>query len=205
MMDSTVVRGPTSEFGNALQYARAHGFHATLHAFSQALSARWQLRKTQHGARIRVRGTVIVRNSGLIELGDRLRFDGRPVPTELTTASGACLSIGEGTYINYGTNIGATREIRIGANCAIGQYCIIMDNDFHTPGKLDVMPGAQPVAIGDGVWLGARVIVLPGTQIGAGSVIGANSVVRGVIPAGVVAAGMPARVLRPVSEVSGNG
>jgi acetyltransferase-like isoleucine patch superfamily enzyme len=52
------------------------------------------------------------------------------------------------------------------------------------------------VEIGDGVWLAARVTVLPGSRIGAGAVIAAGSVVAGDIPAGNVAGGIPARILR---------
>src|SRR5262249_16843342 len=54
----------------------------------------------------------------------------------------------------------------------------------------------RPVEIGADVWIAGRVTVLPGTTIGDGSVITAGSVVSGTIPAGVVAGGVPARVLR---------
>lgn len=53
----------------------------------------------------------------------------------------------------------------------------------------------EPVRIGDDVWIGARVTILPGADIGNGAVIGAGSVVRGKIPPMVVAAGNPARVV----------
>jgi len=54
----------------------------------------------------------------------------------------------------------------------------------------------QPITIGDNVWLGGGVIVCPGVTIGADCVIGAGSVVTRDIPAGVIAVGNPARVLR---------
>jgi acetyltransferase-like isoleucine patch superfamily enzyme len=54
------------------------------------------------------------------------------------------------------------------------------------------------VDIGDDVWLARGVIVLPGSHIGEGSVIAAGTVVRGTIPAWVVAAGSPARVIREI-------
>ena len=55
---------------------------------------------------------------------------------------------------------------------------------------------ANPIRIGDGVWIGGGAIVLAGVTIGDGSVIGAGSVVRHDVPAGVVAAGNPARIIR---------
>jgi len=54
----------------------------------------------------------------------------------------------------------------------------------------------SPIAIGDNVWLGGGAIVLPGVRIGDDSVIGAGAVVTKDVPAGVVAAGNPARVVR---------
>ena len=54
--------------------------------------------------------------------------------------------------------------------------------------------------IGDNVWVGAGAVILPGVTIGEGSVIGAGAVVTQDIPANVVAAGVPCRVLRPITE-----
>ena len=56
---------------------------------------------------------------------------------------------------------------------------------------------ALPVTIGHGVWLGGGAIVCPGVTIGEDTVVGAGSVVTRSLPAGVVAAGNPCRVIRP--------
>jgi maltose O-acetyltransferase len=56
----------------------------------------------------------------------------------------------------------------------------------------------RPVTIGDDVWIGGGAIVCPGVSIGDGAVIGAGAVVTRDIPAGVFAAGNPARVVRPI-------
>lgn len=57
-----------------------------------------------------------------------------------------------------------------------------------------------PVRIGAGAWLGQNVVVLPGADIGRGSIVGANSVVRGVVPDRCVAVGAPARVVRSLDD-----
>lgn len=173
---------------------RNQGARASASKAVQILRGKWYLRKTRSGA-VRVRGKVNVANRGSIRIGDRVRLDGTLIPIELV-ANGGNLTIGDGTYVNYGTNISSTTEVRIGRDCLIGQYSIIMDDDYHALGD-HTKPGRRaPVTIGDRVWLGARVIVLCGTQIGEGAVIGANSVVRGAIPPYTLAAGSPARVIR---------
>ena len=62
--------------------------------------------------------------------------------------------------------------------------------------RRDKWEAAQPIVIGDNVWLGGGVIVCPGVTIGADTVVGAGSVVVRDLPAGVLAVGNPARVVR---------
>jgi maltose O-acetyltransferase len=62
--------------------------------------------------------------------------------------------------------------------------------------RRDKWEAARPIVIGDNVWLGGGVIVCPGVTIGADTVVGAGSVVVRNMPAGVVAVGSPARVVR---------
>lgn len=199
------VGARASGASTAVAFVRTNGLAASASAAMQVLSARWQLRKASAPFGVRVRGRVLVQNRGVVEIGNQVRFEGTTVRIELVALRGGRISVGERTYINYGTNISATKSVRIGNKCAIGQYCIIMDNDYHRVGDLDRMGDPHPVVIGDRVWLGARVIVLPGSTIGDGSVIGANSVVKGDIPAGVIAAGMPARVIRRIEEQAAHG
>ncbi len=162
-----------------------------------ALRAQWQLRACDAvPLTVTLDGRVLVKNLGRIEIGERVRFDARIVPTQLSTEAGGKLSIGERTYLNYGAAIGVQQEVAIGADCLIGQYAIIMDSDYH-----DLLTRAAPgpvarVVIEDHVWLGARVVVLKGVRIGRGSAIGAGSVVTRDIPPGCLAAGVPARVIR---------
>lgn len=173
---------------------RRRGIRESMRVGIQLLRGRWYLRGT--GATVaRVRGKVLVTNRGTMRLGRKLRLDGTLIPIELV-AFGGELSIGDGTYINYGTNISSTCAVSIGRNCLIGQYTIIMDDDYHAEDDHSLPGQRAPVVIEDDVWLGARVIVLRGSKIGHGAVIGANSVVKGEIPPYTLAAGSPARVIR---------
>lgn len=116
-----------------------------------------------------------------------------------TLGEGASLEIGPGCGFS-GTAIGAARSIAIGARVLAGVNTMITDTDWHPVDPVRRARGdagdVAPVVIGDDVWLGANVLVLKGARIGAGTTIAANSVVTGEIPAGVLAAGVPARVVR---------
>lgn len=114
---------------------------------------------------------------------------------------GQYIHIGEGTFINYDCILLDVAEIRIGAKCQIAPRVSILTATHPVePGpRAAGWESGEPITIGDNVWLGAGVIVLPGVGIGDDSVIGAGSVVTRDIPAGVVAVGNPARVVRTVS------
>jgi acetyltransferase-like isoleucine patch superfamily enzyme len=95
----------------------------------------------------------------------------------------------------------AADEIVIGDNVLCGSNVTIVDADWHgldPAARLGGTGKTAPVHIEDDVFLGLGVIVLKGVTIGRGSVVGAGSVVTQSIPAGCVAAGNPARVIRPV-------
>lgn len=161
------------------------------------LTSRWQLRGCSSAGRFcRVEGRLLVSNGGELRLGDRVRIRATHVPVELASMPGGCLRIGDRTFINCGVSICAQTAVTIGSDCAIGNYSLIMDTDFHVPGDLLARPAAQPVVIEDGVWLGARVTVLKGVRIGTGAVVAAGAVVTRDVAARTVVGGVPARVLR---------
>jgi acetyltransferase-like isoleucine patch superfamily enzyme len=113
--------------------------------------------------------------------------------------------IGAGTYINRGTFLDAAESIIIGKNCAIGPGCYITDHDHgHDPTlpPLEQPLINQPTQISDRAWIGANVTILRGVTIGEKAVIGAGSVVNRSIPAGVVAVGVPVRVVKSLPETS---
>ncbi len=161
--------------------------------------ARWSLRSaTEVAITVRLRGRPYVHNHGTMVIGDRVQLVSTVAAIELGCDPGARLEIGAGTFVNYGTSIFAGALVRIGADCLIGPHCMLIDNEFHRiePERRRERPPSRPIVLEENVWLGGRVIVLPGTTIGAGSAIGAGSVVTHDIPPRSVAVGIPARVIR---------
>lgn len=152
------------------------------------------------GPRARVFGRrPHVVNRGELRIGADFSTSGAFGVVQLSTAPEGVLDIGDGVSINYGTALSARRSVRVGHRTKIGPYCVIADSDLPLP--LDVADGDRSLAIdiGDDVWLGGRVTVLPGAHIGNGAVVSAGSVVAGDIPPNAVASGNPARVLRVTS------
>lgn len=113
---------------------------------------------------------------------------------------GTYISIGDRFFANYdckildGGRVTFGDDVRIGPNC-----CFVTPN--HAPDPQMRKEGWQiflPITVGDNVWFGAGVTVMPGVTIGRDSIIGGGSVVTRDIPAGVLAAGNPCRVIRPL-------
>lgn len=114
---------------------------------------------------------------------------------------GRNIEIGENFYTNHNCVILDGAKVTFGDNVFIAPNCV-----FSTAGHpLDAgqrnrgLEYAYPITVGDNVWFGASVTVLPGVRIGSNTVIGAGSVVNRDIPDGVVAVGNPCRVLRPIT------
>lgn len=161
------------------------------------LAARIYLRRcTRVGRLAQAVGCPRIENAGTMLIGDHVRIHSMTVPTELVTMPGGILEIGERTFVNYGVSISAHQLVRIGRHCLLGTYVNIMDNHWHDILDRRLTPPSRPVILEDNVWLGNRVIVLPGVTIGHDSVIGAGAVVTKSLPPRCVAAGNPARVLR---------
>lgn len=114
--------------------------------------------------------------------------------------------IGNHVRISHWTHIASTHYIEIGDNVLMGSKVIVTDHNHGQYANVATSPQLAPalrpldrdgkVVIGSNVWLGDGVIVMPGSAIGEGCVIGANSVVKGTIPPFTIAAGAPARVVR---------
>lgn len=110
---------------------------------------------------------------------------------------GTVVKIGEHSGFS-GTVIGAFAGITIGDRVKCGANTLITDADWHPEDPRSGEP--RQVVIGNDVWLGVGVMVMKGAKIGDNTVIGANSVVIGEIPANVVAAGNPCKIIRALNN-----
>lgn len=113
---------------------------------------------------------------------------------------GRYISIGAGTFANFGLTVLDISPITIGRNCQIAPHVQLLaaTHPLEPGPRRDAWEGGGPITIGDNVWLGAGVIVGANVTIGENSVIGAGAVVTRDIPANVVATGVPARPVRPL-------
>ena len=115
---------------------------------------------------------------------------------------GTYITIGAGTFVNFGCILLDCAPITIGTACQLATNVQLLTPTHPVdPGPRRAgWEAAEPITLGDNVWLGGGVIVCPGVTIGADTVVGAGAVVTRDLPAGVVAVGKPARVLREIGE-----
>jgi maltose O-acetyltransferase len=113
---------------------------------------------------------------------------------------GANISIGAGTFVNYDCVMLDVAPIRIGAACQLGPAVQLLTptHPIDPEPRRQGWEAAEPITIGDNVWLGGAVVVCPGVTLGEDTVVGAGAVVARDLPAGVVAVGNPARVHREI-------
>jgi maltose O-acetyltransferase len=154
---------------------------------------------------VRLTGRILLSGDGDVEFGQGVTLVGNVVPIEFVSHTGARISIGDHTFINYGSSISAHEQVKIGCHCLLGHYSLILDNNEHGVEQRGVAPPSAPVIIEDHVWIGSRVIILPGVLVGRHSVVGAGSVVTKDIPANCLAAGNPARFVRRFDRVWDDG
>ncbi|MFC4035612.1 sugar O-acetyltransferase [Streptomyces polygonati] len=117
---------------------------------------------------------------------------------------GQHIRVGARTFVNFGAIFLDAAAITIGADVQIGPNVQLLTpaHELDTERRRAGWERALPVTIGDNVWLGGGVIVCPGVTIGADTVVGAGSVVTKDLPAGVLAVGNPARVIRTLDETA---
>jgi acetyltransferase-like isoleucine patch superfamily enzyme len=165
----------------------------------QHTRGRWYLRKVGRvGQRPVVLGRPTVDASDL-EIGDDVKiWSGH----RQTLISGwGRIRIGDRVFINCGTVLLSVLEVEIGDDVALANEVYIMDSNSH---GVEGRPHVEaPVRIGNGTWVGARAMVLPGVTIGQRVVVGAGAVVTRDVPDDVLIAGNPAQVVRPLTYPAG--
>ena len=112
-------------------------------------------------------------------------------------AYGINLDLGDHVYLNSGCVLLDTAPIRIGARSMLGPGVQIYCPNHHKDRALRAagLERARPVTLGEDVWIGGGAIILPGVEIGDGSIVGAGAVVTRDVPEGGQVAGNPARTI----------
>ena len=131
---------------------------------------------------------------------------GRPVDDTFTlfppfhTDCGKNIAVGKNVFINSGCKFQDQGGIVIGDGALIGHNVVLatLNHSLAVRDRQDLIPG--PIRIGKNAWIGSNVTILPGVTVGDGAVVAAGAFVTKDVPAYTVAGGVPARVLRPLTE-----
>jgi len=167
------------------------------------------------GKRIKVRGNLYIQmnNSGSLKVESDVRinssFGSNPIASACKTSfciRGGRMRIGERSGISNSFFV-CTKEIIIGKDVMIGSGCQFFDNDFHSliskyrvgEERNDSLVNKKSIIVEDKVFIGSNSIILKGSRIGEGAIVGAGSVVCGTIPAYEIWAGNPAKFIRKTS------
>ncbi len=172
---------------------------------NRRLRRRWRLNR--HAARggffvrFPIEGEVLeALDSGRLEIGENTLLE---PGCWLTLGAQARIRIGSECFLNRGTMLAAAELIEIGDNVMFANGCFVGDaahrhDDPEQPVTRQGFEPARPVKIGSNVWFGVNCVVTPGVTVGDRAVIGANSVVTKDVPAGTIAAGAPAKVIKEI-------
>jgi maltose O-acetyltransferase len=144
--------------------------------------------------------TALLRRAGM-RIGPSSLVQG---PIRITGEGNPCeqISIGTFTLVSGSLHCDIGAPLEIGSRVRIGYDVALLTVD-HRVGPEAMRSGERKfgaIEIGDGAWLASRVVVLPGTRIGAGAIVAAGSIVTRDVPANTLAAGVPARVVRELSR-----
>lgn len=120
----------------------------------------------------------------------------------VTADYGVKTTIGDGSFINHNAYFMDGGTITLGNNCFVGPNCGMYTaiHPLIAEERNKGLEKALPITIGNNVWIGGDVTILPGVTIGDGAVIGAKSCVTKDIQANVIAVGNPCKVVRNITE-----
>jgi acetyltransferase-like isoleucine patch superfamily enzyme len=172
----------------------------------------WYLVRYARLARLRLTRPHVV-TTGMVFLGKDVEVDARPGYgrvvlgrwvhvgdlTRLRAHEGT-LRVGDKAVLGRDCTVNCYLDVVVGDACLLADWVYVTDFDHvHTDLAAPIKDQGlvkAPVVVGAGSWLGVRVSVLRGTDLGPGSVVAAHAVARGTYPAGAVVAGVPGRVVR---------
>lgn len=181
------------------------------------------MQRVKYGTSLKLKGIpVILRRKGRIEIGNNVVIRSSFFSNLIGLYSRTIIvTRGCESFIKIGDNVGisgatiyARKGISIGDNTCIGGNCKILDNDFHPldielrnellsdldhGGDSDLIP-AKEICIGKNCFIGCNTIILKGTKLGDGCVVGAGAVVSGIFSPNSVIVGNPARVIRCLTD-----
>jgi galactoside O-acetyltransferase len=124
------------------------------------------------------------------------------VEPPLHVAYGKHIHVGDDVYVNFGLTVVDDGEVHVGDRVMFAPHVTITatGHPVHPELRRDGSQFSAPVRIEDDVWIGACAVLLAGITVGEGSVVGAGSVVTSNVPPNVVVAGVPARIIRRITD-----
>ena len=162
--------------------------------------------RVQFGHNFQTNGRLVIKGPGRVVFGDDINAWAHAEKNVfITYTPDSRISVGSNTRLN-GAGVMAYTTIEIGPLCILGS-AVVFDSDFHPldPARRhdrDAPVSCAPIKIGKNVWLGGQSAVLKGATIGENSVVAYRAVVSGDVPANVVVAGNPARIVKRLGEES---
>jgi len=198
-----------SHLMSIIYYIYTYNIYQKIRLFCVYIHSQWirnSFRKCERSSHIGSNVTVLGGNK--IEIGnhtgisDNCMIEARSV--EVLETKHTQIKIGDRCSIGEYCHITAINRIEIGNNVLTGRFVLISDNDHGTTKLEDLyksplvrkLVSKGPVIIHDNVWIGDKVSILSGVEIGEGCIIAANSVVTRDVPAYSVVGGIPAKVLK---------
>ena len=160
----------------------------------------------RHPHKIRIGDHVTIDDGGVLDakgaanrgitIGSRV-FIGR---NTILTCKDGDMEIGDAVSIGFNCSLFSASSVRIGPSTLLAAYCFVVGGG-HEYDRVDIpiIEQARPskgIEVGSNVWLGTRVTVLDGIEIGEGAIVGASAVVTEDVPPFTIVAGIPARVIR---------
>ena len=201
------------KLSKSIYYIKKHGVFALFALVVKIIFFRFYQTKFKYSAGLYLGRRFKITGKNNITLGDNFRA-GESLRLEAIGEYGEqifapSIDIGENVTFNDFVHIGCVESIKIGNNVLLASKIFITDHNhgcysadevsLHQSPEIppaDRNLSCSPVCIEDNVWIGEFVSVLPGSFIGRGSIVGANSVVNGYIPEYSIAVGSPARVVK---------